>query len=188
MDQLKRRLSRVFWFTLAIVFLIESWLWDNVKVWLRALGRILGAEKIEPWLAALVARLSPPFALVLFAAPLATIMPVKIFALALLANGHIFWGAVAVVAAKVLALGVMSFLFDICREKLLQMPWFGHVYSLVLDLRAWAILFVKPYKDRARAVLSQVRTRALSLMGVEGGELARRFARLRDLARSRRTL
>jgi hypothetical protein len=188
MDQLKSRLSRIFWFSLAIVFLIESWLWDNVKQWLRALGRILGAEKIEPWLAGLVARLSPPFVLVLFAAPLATILPVKIFAWALLAHGQIFWGAVVVVAAKALALGVMSFLFDICREKLLEMPLFGRLYSLVLDLRAWATLFVKPYKDRARAILSQIRTRAFAFMGGDGSAFARRFARLRDFARTRRSL
>lgn len=89
-DWLKPRLISAFWFTLAIVFLIESWIWDNVKEWLRQLERALGLERIEPWLESFVARLSPQMTLALFAIPMISVAPFKVAALSLFAQGHVF--------------------------------------------------------------------------------------------------
>ena len=138
MDAVKQYLGRAFWFALALIFLFESWLWDHVKEWLRALGHALKVDRLEPWLEQLVAKLSPMATLALFAVPAAAIFPFKLLALGLIASGHVVSGLVAIFLAKTLALGVTSFLFDICREKLLQMGWFADFYSMVLDARAWA--------------------------------------------------
>lgn len=183
MENLQRQLSRAFWFTLALIFLFESWLWDHVKDWLRALGRALGVERFEPWLRSLVDRLAPPMTLALFAVPAILIFPFKLLALGLIATGHVGVGIVAIFLAKTLALGVTSFLFDICREKLLMMEWFAHFYSIVLDVRAWATALVAPYKARLHVLTSELKSRVLALTGGEGGGFARRLARLREAAR-----
>ena len=81
---LKPRLVAAFWFTLAIIFLIESWIWDHVKDWLRLLERALGLERFEPWLQNIVSRLSPQMTLAIFAVPMIGVLPFKIAAFALL--------------------------------------------------------------------------------------------------------
>ena len=57
MDRLKQSLVRAFWFVLAVVFLIESWLWDHVRDGLRAVGGLIGLERLDPWLRRLVSKL-----------------------------------------------------------------------------------------------------------------------------------
>lgn len=185
-DWTKPRLARAFWFALALIFLIESWLWDNVKEWLRRLEKALGLEKIEPWLEGVVARLSPRMTLALFALPILGVLPFKLAALALLAHGQILLGLVFVFGAKALTLGVEAFLFDICRDKLLQMQWFGRLYSIVLDIRAWASLLVKPYKARLSEIMRELRAHADRFIARGGAELSQKIARLRERARANR--
>ena len=184
---LRRQLVRGFWFALALIFLVESWLWDNVKEWLRALGKAVGVERFEPWLAKFVAGLSPQMTLALFAIPMVAVLPAKLAGFALLAHGHVVTGVVVIFAIKTLTLGVEAFLFDICREKLLEMEWFGRFYSLVLDFRAWATMLVKPYKARAMELAGRIRNYATTMIGKDGGDFARRLAKLRELARPRRS-
>lgn len=185
-DRVKARLARAFWFTLALIFLIESWLWDNVKEWLRALEKALGLERLEAWLAGLVSRLSPPMTLALFAVPMIGVLPLKVAALAILAHGHFLLGIVFIFAVKALTLGVEAFLFDICRDKLLEMQWFGRFYSLVLDVRAWASMLVKPYKARLAELGRALRAYAQGVIGKDGGDFSHRIARLRERARPKR--
>lgn len=182
---LKKSLAEVFWFTLAIVFLIESWIWDHVKEWLRRLEHALGLERFEAWLKHLVAGLSPPMTLALFAVPMIGVLPFKLGAMALLAHGHVVTGLAFVFLVKSLTLGVEAFLFDICRDKLLQMAWFARLYSIVLDIRAWATLMVKPMKLRVSAVWNSIRERSRAMLARDSGEFTRRIARLRDAIRQR---
>lgn len=186
LERLKPRIARALWFTLALVFLIESWLWDNVKEWLRRLEKALGFERLERWLEDLVAGLSPQTTLALFAVPMIGVLPLKVAALEILAHGHFFTGLVFILAVKTLTLGVEAFLFDICREKLLQMPWFGRFYSMVLDVRAWASMLVKPYKARLVELGRALRAYAQDVIGKDGGEFSRRVAQLREMARPKR--
>lgn len=187
MEALKHHAKRAFWFTLAVIFLFESWLWDHVKEWLRAAGRALGVERFEPWLAEFVAKLSPRLTLALFGLPAAAILPFKLLAVGLIAEGHIVLGLVAIFLAKTLALGVTAFLFDICRDKLLQMQWFAHFYSLVLDARAWAHALVAPVRAQLHAAAITVRAQIAALVGDERGGFARRLAYLRELTRRSRS-
>ncbi len=180
------RLARTaFWFALAILFLIESWIWDHVKDWLRRLERALGLERFEAWLAGVVDGLSPPMVLALFAVPMIGVLPFKVATLALFAQGHIVLGLLFTFVVKSLTLGVEAFLFDICRDKLLQMQWFAQIYSIVLDVRAWALLKVAPFRARAAATLRRLRAAADALLGGADGELTRRVSRLRDAIRQR---
>lgn len=184
-DRLKPLLLNIFWHTLAILFLIESWIWDHVKDWLRRLEIALGLERFEFWLSDYVARLTPMMTLALFAVPMIAVLPLKVATLALFAKGYVFSGIVVVFLVKSLTLGVEAFLFDICRDKLLQMPWFAQLYSIVLDLRAWALALVKPMQLRVLAQLRRLRESALALLAGEGEGLLRRIAQLREAIRNK---
>jgi hypothetical protein len=184
-DRLKPRLIRAFWFALALIFLFESWLWDNVKEWLRRLERTLGLERLEPWLEGFVSRLSPPKTLALFAIPMVAVLPFKVLALEMLAHGHIVLGLAFIFLVKTLTLGVEAFLFDHCRDKLLEMEWFGRFYSLVLDARAWATMLVRPYKARLLEMSRGVREYLTARMGSAGGDFGRRIVKLRERLRAK---
>jgi hypothetical protein len=185
LDWLKPLAQKLFWYALAILFLIESWIWDHVRDWLRRLEVLLGLERLEFWLADFVARLTPPMTLALFAVPMIAVLPFKFATLALFAQGHFFWGLALVFVVKSLTLGIEAFLFDICRDKLLQMPWFAQFYSMVLDLRAWALALVRPLQLRALAHLRRLRESTLALLAGEGEGFAQRIARLRDAIRNK---
>ena len=185
LDWLKPLLLKIFWYTLAVLFLIESWIWDHVRDWLRRLEVVLGLERLEFWLADFVARLTPQMTLALFAVPMIAVLPFKFATLALFAQGHFFWGLALVFVVKSLTLGIEAFLFDICRDRLLQMPWFAQFYSMVLDLRAWALALVRPLQLRALAHLRRLRESTLALLAGEGEGFAQRIARLRDAIRNK---
>lgn len=185
LDRLKPPLLKLFWYTLAILFLIESWIWDHVRDWLKRLELALGLERFEFWLTDFVARLTPQMTLALFAIPMIAVLPFKFATLALFAQGYFVTGLVFVFLVKSLTLGVEAFLFDICRDKLLQMPWFARLYSIVLDVRAWALALVNPIKLRALAHLRRLRDSALALLSGDGGGLLRKIAQLRNTVRNK---
>ncbi len=184
MEAVKYQISRALWFLLALIFLFETWLWDHVKEWLRAIGRLLGVERLEPWLRSFVSRLSPRVTLVLFALPAVFILPFKLLALGLIAKGHVALGLVAIFIAKTFALGVTSFLFDICKDNLLQMEWFVRFYSSVLDFRVWASDLIAPLKTRVHNLSAWIKTRLATINAKQGGVL-HRLARFRELMRRR---
>lgn len=186
MDQVKQRLIRAMWMTLAVIFLIENWLWDHVRDGLRALARLIGLERFDPWLRGVVSKLSPPMTLVLFVIPGAMIFPFKLVALALLASGYIISGIVAIFAAKAFALGVMAVLFDICRDKLMQMQWFCRFYSVMLAINAWAHNLMAPFRRRLAEIVARLRERLAPLVRrlTQTGRLSvgRRLGRIRAWA------
>ncbi|MGD9542571.1 MAG: hypothetical protein AB7F41_13580 [Methylocystis sp.] len=187
MDDWKRRLKDALWFTLAVLFLIESWLWDHFHDWLHELGRTLGLQRYERQLRDFVATLTPLKTLGVFIAPLIVILPAKLVGFELIAHGRVLSGLFAILLAKTLALGLMSFLFDICRDKLMQMERFRQLYSTILAIRAWAGELVAPFKMRVRAAADMICGRLEALIGVEAGALMRSVSRLRERARQRRS-
>ena len=182
MDAKFRQAERAFWFALATLFLIESWLWDHVKEWLRLLERTLGFERIEAWIAAFLKGLSPWATLVVFAIPALMILPFKVAAVAVMASGHFGWGIALILAAKTLGLGVTAFLFDLCRDNLLQLVWFERLYRLVLRVRAWAHDLVEPVRVRLRQWRVALQA-ALAPYLTRKGEFARRLQLVLALAR-----
>jgi hypothetical protein len=59
MENWKQRLRDAFWFALAVLFLVETWLWDHFSQWLHDLGRALGLERYEQQFKDFVATLTP---------------------------------------------------------------------------------------------------------------------------------
>lgn len=182
-----RLVAQIFWSFLAILFLVEAWLWEHVGA---ALARLVAALPIEPLrvaLRALVARL-PPFAvLFVFVVPALLLLPLKFVALALVAKGKLVSASAVFLGAKTAGVGVTAFLFDACRARLLEMAWFEQLYRFVLRVRDWAHARIDPYKLRIKAVAAALRERARAQMAkyVGQGAFGRRLAALRKTMRRR---
>jgi len=53
-----------------------------------------------------------------------------------------------------IGVGVTAFVFDVTRDKLLEMAWFEKLYEYVLMLRAKAAELVDPIKQRIKNILT----------------------------------
>jgi hypothetical protein len=148
-----RRLLQPFWVLLAIVFLIEAWLWDHLEPVVARVVALIPLRAFKLWLAEQVDTLSPAMTLIVFAIPIITLFPLKLVGLWLLANEY--WaGAVGmIIFAKFLGVGVTAFIFDVTKPKLLQMGWFRKIYDFINDLRRRAAALVEPVKLRVREIL-----------------------------------
>jgi hypothetical protein len=165
----------------AVIFLIEAWLWDKTILLGRWAARHIPWQEFKDAVARLIARLPPYGALLLFLIPIAVIEPLKIIAVDQIAHGRLLRGALAFVVLKFVGLGLIAFVFDLTREKLLTIGWFARFYALVIYLRDKAHQFVAPYKAAVVARLSALRRSIDAAAGKGGlmGLLARLRARVR---------
>jgi hypothetical protein len=148
-----RRLFKPLWVLLAVIFLIEAWLWDHLEPLVKWVVARIPLRAFKQWLAEKIDTLSPAMTLIVFVVPAILLFPLKLLALWLLA--HQYWvGAIAtVVFAKFLGVGVTAFIFDLTRPKLLKMPWFARLYDFVMALRAKAAELIDPIKLRIKQIL-----------------------------------
>ena len=84
-----RRLLQPFWVLLAVVFLIEAWLWDHLEPIVERIVARIPLRAFKQWLADRVDTLSPAMTLVVFAVPVVPLFPLKLVGLWLLA--HEYW-------------------------------------------------------------------------------------------------
>lgn len=148
-----RRLLQPFWVLLAVIFLIEAWLWDHLEPIVERIVAAIPLRAFKQWLSDRVDALSPAMTLIVFAVPVIPLFPLKLLGLWLLGNGYWLSAAVVIVAGKFLGLGVTAFIFDVTRDKLLQMAWFRKGYEFIMAMRAKASAIVQPIKQRIRDVL-----------------------------------
>ena len=119
-----RRLLRPLWVLLALVFLVEAWLWERLAPIVGWIVERIAWRALRARLAAAIERLPPYPTLLVFLVPVVLLFPIKLIGLWLLAQGS-WLGAMATLAlAKVVSMGVTAFIFDLTRPKLLQLAWF----------------------------------------------------------------
>jgi hypothetical protein len=153
-----RRALQPLWFLLALIFLVEAWLWDHLEPVVARVVALFPFRAFKAWLAARVARLSPYPTLLVFLAPLVILLVPLKFAEMWLLTQHYWIGAVAlIVASKFIGVGVLAFIFDVTRDKLLQIGWFRRGYDLMLDIRNRAHDIVAPVTARIKAALASFR-------------------------------
>jgi hypothetical protein len=145
-----RALRRPLLIVLAIVFLIEAWLWEHLSPLVRWVVDRLSWPWLRVWLAALIERLPPYAMLVVFVIPGVCLFPLKLLGLWLMSGGHWFFALLVLAFAKLVGLGVSAFIFDVTKPKLLQLSWFRWIYEHVLAWLAWAHELVDPIKERLR--------------------------------------
>jgi hypothetical protein len=130
----------LFTWALALVILFEEWGWEPLQRLLRRIVLLLRLQRLEVWLQTL-----PPYAaLAALAVPSLLLLPAKLAAFALISKGHVIWGGMVFIAAKLIGTAVIARVFSIVQPSLMQLAWFARGYS------AW-----KRWKD---ALLAHVRS------------------------------
>jgi hypothetical protein len=148
MTRMMRRLLQPLWILLAIIFLIEAWLWDHLEPIVAAVVAALPLRAFKQWLAERVDSLSPAMTLIVFIVPVIPLFPLKLVGFWLLAHEYWIPAILTIIFAKFLGVGVAAFVFDVTRPKLLEMAWFERLYEFVLAIRAKAMELVNPIKLR----------------------------------------
>jgi hypothetical protein len=163
-----RRITRPLLILLAIVFLIEAWLWRHLEPIVEWIVAWLPLRAVKARLAGVIRKLPPAATLIVFVIPVAALFPLKVLGLWLLA--HKYWIAAGgvLVFAKLVGVAVTAFVFQVTRPKLLQLRWFRWLYEHVLMGLDWAHRLVAPIRRRIRRLLRIFRAkqtgRALRLL------------------------
>jgi hypothetical protein len=148
-----RRLLQPLWVLLAIVFLIEAWLWDHLEPVVAWFVSMIPMRAFKHWLADRVDALSPAMTLIVFIVPIIPLFPLKLVGLWLLAHEYWTSAVFTLLFAKFVGVGVTTFIFDVTREKLLEMGWFEKLYDFIMAAREKAHALVDPIKQRIRDLL-----------------------------------
>ncbi len=148
-----RRLLQPIWVLLAVVFLIEAWLWDHLEPIVACAVQRIPLRAFKQWLADRVDTLSPAMTLIVFVVPVIPLFPLKLAGLWLLTHEYWIPAILTIIFAKFLGVGVTAFVFDVTRDKLLEMAWFETLYEFVIALRAKAAAVVDPIKQRIKGAL-----------------------------------
>lgn len=148
-----RRLIHPFLVLLAIIFLIETWLWRRLEPVVERIVALIPLRAVKAWLAGTIRKLPPAAALTVFVVPVILLMPLKFVGLWLLAQKQWFAAGVVLVFAKLVGVAITAFVFEMVRPKLLQLVWFRWLYDHILTGLAWAHRLVDPIKQRIRRLL-----------------------------------
>ena len=143
-----RRLLQPFWVLLAVIFLIEAWLWDHLEPIVARVVALIPLRAFKQWLSDRVDTLSPAMTLIVFIVPVIPLFPLKLVGLWLLTHEYWLSAIATIIFAKFLGVGVAAFIFDVTRPKLLEMQWFETLYEFIMGLRAKAAALVNPIKVR----------------------------------------
>ncbi len=170
--KMMRRALRPLWVVLALLFLLEAWLWDHLEPIVARIVNVVPWGRLKEKLARLIEDLPPWATLIVFVIPLIVLLPLKFLEFYMLAKKQWLAAGVVLILAKLLGLGVTAFVFDVTRDKLLQMAWFKRMY----DWFMWA-------RDRAHEITEPVRERVRQLIWLmkpqRAGKFLRRLMRLR---------
>lgn len=154
----------------AILFFLEEWLWDTLRDGMALLGGLPGLRAAESW----IAGLPPAGAAFFFVLPTSLALPVKLIALHQIAHGHLVFGTLVIIAAKLFATALFARLYVLTEPALMRVRWFVALRALVLRWRDWAYaqLHSHPLWCALRARIEQWRSG-------RAGRLTRRWRALR---------
>ena len=169
---MRRHWLRPFWTVLALLFLLEAWLWDHLEPVVARVVNVIPWGRFKRWLAQLIEDLPPYAALGVFVVPFIVLLPLKFLEVYFLATGNWIPAVLVLVVAKLLGLGVTAFVFDATRDKLLQMVWFRRMYDWFMWARDWAHAQTEPVRQRLEQMTWLLRPQ-------RAGKFFRRLTRLR---------
>src|ERR1700704_6354340 len=113
MTTMLRRLLQPFWVLLAVIFLIEAWLWDHLEPIVARVVALIPLQTFKEWLADRVDALSPAMTLIVFAVPVIPLFPLKLVGLWLLTHEYWLAAVSTIVFAKFAGVGITAFIFDV---------------------------------------------------------------------------
>jgi hypothetical protein len=172
---MRRHLLRPLWTVLALLFLLEAWLWDHLKPLVQWAVELIPLRRIKVSLRRLIKSLPPWATLIVFVIPFLFLLPLKFLEVYFLAKRQWLGAALVLVVAKLLGLGLTAFVFDATRGKLLQMAWFRRMFDWFMWARDWAHAQTEPIRARIRQI-------GWLLKPERAGRFFRRLMRLRRRA------
>ena len=175
-----RRLTRPLLILLAIVFLIEAWLWSHLQPVVAWVVARIPFRALKAWIAGTIRRLPPAATLVVFIVPLTMLFPFKLLGLWLLAQKQWIAASIVLVLAKLFGVAVTAFVFEVTKPKLLKMAWFRWIYEHVLAWLDWAHNLVAPIRRRIKRLVRILRAR-------QSGRALRLLWRIRRRMRAARS-
>lgn len=119
---------------LAIILIIEEWLWDTLSALGHCLAYYLGLARFETWLA----QTTPHLALIAISIPIVIVTPLNIAAFWLLANGLILQGIVLEIFAKLLGTLFIARFFSLSKKQLLTFRLIAWLYNTITFWLRWA--------------------------------------------------
>lgn len=179
-----RRLLKPLWIFLALVFVLEAWLWSHLQPVVARIVALIPLRALKAWVVAQIEKLSPPATLVVFVIPPIVLFPIKVAALWFLAHDQWLLAASMLVVAKLAGVGVTAFIFDATRPKLMQMAWFAWCYDKVMRGLAWAHGLADPYIAAVREWMARIRA---LVAREQGGYFLRMIRAIRTRARKARS-
>ncbi|WP_457418160.1 hypothetical protein [Roseateles sp. P5_E7] len=124
-------------FVLALLILFEEWGWEPLRRVFALLAKLPVIRQFE----ALLKRLPPRWALVVLLLPSLLILPIKLLAVWLVAEGRVMFGVSLVIAAKLIGTALLAWLFQLIQPALMQLPWFARLHgrwtAWKAELLAW---------------------------------------------------
>jgi hypothetical protein len=150
---MRRNVFRPLWVILALLLLLEAWLWDHLEPVVERIVSLLPWGRIKIAVAGWIEDLPPYAALAVFVVPLIVVLPLKFLEVYFIATGNWVATFLVLVLAKLIGLGVTAFVFDATRGKLLQIPWFQRLYDWVMWARGWAYAQTEPIRARIRKII-----------------------------------
>ena len=127
--RIKNGVKQALWGFIALILLFEEWGWNGLSAVLQRLGRWPPVAALERWVQA-----CPPWAaLCLMGAPALSLLPLKLVAIWLFANGHATLGLFFLLLLKLVGTAVVARLFQLTEPALMQLPWFAKYYPRFLS-------------------------------------------------------
>ncbi len=122
---IRRALKGLFTWAVALLILFEEWGWEPLGRLVARLGRLPFFALLERRIQAL-----PPYAsLAAFGAPMLLLLPVKLAALWLIAQGYAVPGLAVILLAKVAGTALVARLFTLTQPALMRLGWFARFYA-----------------------------------------------------------
>lgn len=163
-------------FVLAVLFLIEAWLWKHLGPAVRWLADLVPFRRVKQVVAGWAQALPPYAALALFVLPMLLAEPLYLAAAWAFTHHHWTLGIAFVAAEKLFVMGGLAFLYGVCEPQLRAIPWFSRLIDLFLRWKAWAEAEVAPFKLAVREAMQRLAGRGRMWQRI--GALRRRiFAR-----------
>ena len=157
----RSRAKRTALVTLAAMFLAVAGVWDAFVAIGRRLAGFVPWERFKQAFAVLIDRLPAPLVLLIFLVPFLIVEPLLVVATVAIAMGYVVSGALAWIALKLLAVGLLPAIFDLTKHKLMTMPWFVRVYDKVAG--------VSSLRRSAGRALQGSRRGSAAKMAAQGG-------------------
>jgi hypothetical protein len=176
------RRFRIFWTIVALIFLALSWVWDHLHPIISFVIGLIPLEGVKEAVRRFMAKLSPYPTLIVFLVPAVVHEIMKVVAIFLFRRHQWVAGAVMYIAADIIGLALVAFIFENCKEKLLSIPWFAWCYAKFDAAHRWAHAQIAPIKAHIHQALVEA-----GLAGGRAGVIAKlvaiwRYARRRRAA------